>query len=354
MPSKTYKRRLRFQQRLHRKRVKKRLKRIKKGRPHQTNLQSYDRGKKRLAHNLRKRKYTLITAPQTFSFQRSPEEAGKFFIKLESAAEKQSPIRIDLSQVELITIDTLLYLLAILDRYEARRVDHHVEGNVPKHQEAYKSFQESGFINYVSRQTPSNNNPAVQQIIAGDTVDQEIAKQLCNLVMNSFGWSRQQTRFLFEIIIEMMTNTIQHAYAKKHGKKPNKTTKHKKKEPTKWYLYAEYNPKDACVSFCFLDTGQGIPKTLRRTTQERINTIFAIKPKDSQLIMSALKGDFRTQTGLSYRGKGLPRIYSFSENHSISNLLVLSNQGLVSGGNATNIQTSVKGTLYTWRVVKSG
>lgn len=105
-----------------------------------------------------------------------------------------------------------------------------------------------------------------------------------------------------------------------------------------------------------MDTGLGIPKTIRKNWAEKMTELLKklplMKSKDSTLLRSVLNGDFRTQTKEKYRGKGIPEIQSYSTNKYITNLTIVSNTGYVSIDNNKEIEfkAPLYGTLFSWRM----
>ena len=135
-----------------------------------------------------------------------------------------------------------------------------------------------------------------------------------------------------------MTNTTQHAYNTRFN------------SLNSWYLYAE-SLQDK-VRFVFLDTGLGIPTTVKKNFFEKILPLS----KDCELIKSALKGDYRTQTKQKNRGKGLPQI---SECFSLG---ILENVSIYSGCGCCKLtdkngdydlieyKNKIFGTLFSWEI----
>lgn len=140
-----------------------------------------------------------------------------------------------------------------------------------------------------------------------------------------------------------MLNTCQHAY--------NEGLK----QTNSWYLYVENDGKK--IKFTFLDTGQGIPSTVKKKFWERI-----LKKSDSEIISSALNGDFRTNTGYKYRGKGLPKIKDCVADHNLDNFFVVSNKAICElkyiNDNLEiekkDLKNAFSGTIYYWELEIKG
>ena len=137
-----------------------------------------------------------------------------------------------------------------------------------------------------------------------------------------------------------MANTKNHAY--------NITRKDQK-----WWLISCYDEDSKKVNFTFMDNGDGIPFTLRKNIIERFFDPLIKKQNDGKLILSALKGEFRTRTKKHYRGTGLPKIFSYSKEKQIENLIIISNKGYVDCDSEQSKELSRKffGTLLSWDFV---
>ena len=122
-------------------------------------------------------------------------------------------------------------------------------------------------------------------------------------------------RFLYVMMIELMSNTKKHAY-----------DVYETILDPHWYCFAEFD-KDDTIAFTFMDTGEGIPSTVQKNFPEKID-LLGIK-SDDKYVISALDGDFRTATKESFRGKGLPKLRSFCSEGKIHNMRIVTNKANV-------------------------
>lgn len=127
----------------------------------------------------------------------------------------------------------------------------------------------------------------------------------------------------------------------------------------KWYLAAHHNNTDGTVTFSFLDGGQGIPRTINTKFREKLKSLLGsrfsnapegLRIEDRELVLSALRGEFRTRTQKVYRGKGLPRISSYASDGTIANLVIVSNHAFldVGAGKDSELESQFRGTLFSW------
>ena len=287
--------------------------------------------------------------PEVFSIVENAEETLAFFndvileIKEKHYKEKFS---FDLKNVKRITIDAVMYLLAIMENIHSSKLNQTFSGNHPDDLNVRNVLIESGFYKYVNSNIPMELGKTSHkiQICEGSTVDARLVKSICDFVNQSCGTVKQFTHKLYEILIEIMTNTVQHAYsADEIWEKHN------------WYVFTE--DKEDCIQFTFLDIGEGIPKTIYKNFIEKI--IPSLFVNDADYIVSALNGKFRSQTGLESRGNGLPTVKEYGERPEVVEMHVISGKGIcIFDTNGKSIikkgtQKELDGTLFYWKIKKS-
>lgn len=283
-----------------------------------------------------------LEAPICFSFIQNTKETTDFFDKMIKDIEKNNfkNFFIDISKIEILTTDALMYLLAILKNIKGN-FHGTFAGNTPNNEKVKRQFIESGFYRHVQHRkdiklySTSDNI----KISNGHLCDTNIAKQISDFVAKKASVSITKCQFLYIMIIELMSNTHKHAYNNNNSLFPQ------------WYCYVEYIYNDI-IRFTFMDTGAGIPSTVRKNFMERID-LLKIRGED-RYVISALNGEFRTSTGHAYRGKGLPKIREFCTYEKIHNLRIITNGADVSvmpdGYSSKIINTPLQGTLYHWEI----
>ncbi|MEL7657006.1 MAG: ATP-binding protein, partial [Bacillota bacterium] len=182
------------------------------------------------------------------------------------------------------------------------------------------------------------------QISSGKDANGALTGEICNFVHQVSGKGVNDTKRLYSMIMELMTNTKQHAYLDKGGIMGGN-----------WYIFAE-GLENSSVRFVFLDTGIGIPATINKKFSEKIKDlmrIFGAPFDESKYISSALRGEFRSETRQQNRGKGLPGIYEDSCSGLISGLVIISGSGECRilpdcTIEENQLETNFNGTLYIW------
>lgn len=293
------------------------------------------------------RKFYTCVAPKNFSIIDNAVECIDFFDDIIKKIDEHSfkaQFFIDTSNVEHVTVDAIMYLIALLNDVRtkiSKALSYRFKGNYPKSLDARRIFIESGFTEYVN----SNGSTILPtsskiRILNGKTNDPTTVKEVCCFVQTHCNLNRIETMPLYNTLTELMLNTHHHAY---NNDQYSKTA-------CKWYLYAEKT--DKYVRFSFLDTGEGIPNTVYKKFFEKLQ----FYKKDSDFIVSALNGDFRTQTRQNNRGKGLPQIKDCCSTGLLRDAYIFSGKGLCKINNEsfeftqTDYKNALLGTLFSWNI----
>ena len=300
----------------------------------------------------RSRSVIFLRAPMHFSLVNNKEETLEYFNHALSAIENCTPrqeVFFDLKAVSLITPDAIMYLIALVNNCKRCRTTQTIcRGNLPDNPNARSYIEKSGFYSFVStqRMLPPPNMISAIQISSGCEVDPEFIGNICSFVSSKSALpERLHTKGLYQIITELMTNTIQHAYTDSTGIMDNR-----------WYIYVE--DMEDRIQFVFLDTGVGIPNKIKKNFWEKVAQFVGNSANDAKLISSALKGVYRSETGEKHRGKGLPNIYEASKTDRISCLNILSGFGQCTVDDTcfiveSNLSISFSGTLFCWQFDKN-
>ena len=306
--------------------------------------------KKRIVnkYNYAQKEHKLIVdVPEKFSIINYPDETLAFFNKVYAdikTLKPKSELFFNLANVTFVSVDAVMYLIALIKNTNLLRImSINCSGNVPQDTEARQIIETCGFYNYVSPQYTVNkiSNGNIS-IASGTNADPKLIGEICDFVHNNSSMSRVDTKSVFTLIVELMTNTRQHAYNNIKGVK------------NKWYIYVESNEEK--IRFVFLDTGEGIPNTIRINFYEKLLTL--VDNNDAYFIASALRGKFRTETLEEHRGKGFPEIYDKAIEDSISMFSIVSCNGrcdIKRDGNIDEIKLNyrLRGTLFYWELLKN-
>lgn len=255
--------------------------------------------------------------PQSFSLIDNTQETIGCFNRIINVIEKKKfgqKFFLDASEVKFVTIEALIYMIAVVYNIKANRMwKYSFEGNLPREKEANEVFKKSGYLNYFRmKQLKMPDSSDCVQIVSGTIMEPNVARNICDFVIDKLQIRRsnRKIKILYRILVELMTNTAKHAYQNRSKTMVNS-----------WYLYAIHEGEK--VRFSFVDTGEGIPSTIKKKILELVNP----KMEDSKFIEAAFVEEGRSETGLSHRGKGLRQLYKDVQEYEIDDFFVLSGAG---------------------------
>lgn len=293
----------------------------------------------------------VVEAPAVLNLFDETETTLAFFSDVVNKISKcgyEGCLSFNLSAVESISPDAIMYLIAIISnskRIRSFRIQ--CKGNVPNNNSAKQMFYDTGFFDFVnSKGKNPERKSEFMTIRTGRKSEPTIATEFCDFVNHRNGKNAKNTKKLFPMLIELMTNTVQHAYGSNlYGDA---------KMLANWYIFAQ--DVGNSIRFIFLDTGLGIPRTVGKRLFETFKDVFSSKT-DAVYLKSALTGKvLRSETGLPYRGNGLPEIYRTCCTGKIKELSIISGRAICSVSGTTaetrTIASPLEGTLFSWNVTK--
>ena len=282
-----------------------------------------------------------IAVPNNFSVINNPNQMLEFFEDINYHAKKRRNIFLEMSEIQDMTSDAILYMLSMFDYHKSVHRFSSISGSYPKNISCRNLLVESGFLDYVEPKYRINRiSPDILSVKSNSNVQGDIASKVISFALNKLNQNKDsKSRGIYATLIECMANTIHHAYGENNPY-------------TKWWLMALYS--DNKVNFTFYDSGMGIPKTLKKNFTEKFFSSMFNQKNDYELIISALNGEFRTRTRDKWRGRGLPKINSFYKQGYINKLTLVSNYGYVNYGEDSfyNMDEKFRGTLFSWDFVK--
>ncbi|WP_417327034.1 hypothetical protein [Halarcobacter sp.] len=293
-------------------------------------------------------KRKTIKSPENFSIIDNTNEVMDFFNDSKHVIEDlKKNINQDFKKISAVTPDAILYMMSYIDDMKNREVSFSINGNFPNDKQCRKLFQESGFLLHLKSELEylDKIETDILTIRVGTKTEPKVAQDVVKYVRKWLSIDRLETKPIYKILIECMTNTKNHAF------KDIKEDEHNNENDNfKWYLMAYHNNGE--VHFVFLDNGHGIARTIRRNWKD----IFTGKKyNDSKLVLSALEGDIlRSQTGEAKRGKGLPYIYTNAKEEHIKELIIITNKGYINCKNDKTklLEEKFLGTLISWKIRK--
>ena len=287
----------------------------------------------------------LLKAPRVLKLFDAPSDTLDYCYRLEThIVTPNTRVFLDLSGVLEFTTDALLLLRAILGSpSRGRRTE--VRGNLPSDPVVAAEFKESGFFTGIAH--PPANLPNAKGLMLNkshDRVYASIAAELVDFARAHSSMSCECAKACWQSLVELMTNTHNHAATKRgtHRRPHNSSHGHK------WF--ASVYCRDHVAYFNFIDLGVGILNSAPVK-----NFLQALRSSMSahgqiRLLTDAFCGRVGSATGRPGRGLGLPKIRGQAKEHLLPHLEVLTSNivGCVGDLNFRSVDGSLHGTAFRW------
>ncbi len=288
-----------------------------------------------------------VKIPSSFSIKDNPDETIRFFNKTIDTIMRGTESRkmfFDFEFVEYMTIDALMYLIAIVIniRISLCRV-REFSGNTPRHPVVRKLFNSSGFIDIVTKRRSFIEANDAKHIVLSDKGEPQKTQDICEHIISESSLQRRNLLFLGEMLGELEGNVVEHAY--------NESTY--ERFHRKWFVYLD-DAGEGLFKFTFLDTGVGIWNTMQKRSGDRLRSLFG---NQVDAIADALNGGERTRTLRPYRGKGLPSIKEHAVSGRVVNLSLITNKAYcyydeneIDQLGKKTITSPLHGTIFYWEI----
>lgn len=314
--------------------------------------------KLRRKHRLENRKKGLIAyrrweskeyleqeVPNNFSFIDNTNEVLGYFMKCKLLLHNKEKIQCDLSHITALSSDAIALLAACANDETFLGKKGRIRGNAPTNPELLKLFIESGFYNHVKSMKilksahKSDSNFFHQE--SNYQVQSDIAKKACILGTNHVFGSDKPFPDLYEMLIEAMSNTNNHA-------SNNLGT-----NQFKWWLYT-YNAPNGHTMYTFIDLGVGIFDSIPVQTFKKIMKFVGLK-HNKDLVQDLLDGKIKSREKIdnNIRGKGIPQIAANSSSQYFSRAYIISNDVKINLKDKTAevLEYNFSGTMLFWELI---
>lgn len=289
---------------------------------------------------IKKPKPKELWAPQRLSLQFGySEEVLRFITNLKKFGNKFYHIHLRLDKVTEIGEGAIAMLLSVINELTLKNI--YITGTSPANQFAKNTLEKSGFFRYMRGNiSPENLNTKNIIIRTGDinTSQNELSPEMPKAMETIWGVKGRCTE-LFGTIGEMLRNTCDHAFTNGHK--------------IVWHLGVSHLESQNTVKFSFVDNGIGIIKNYNsRSHWSKVRAFFS---DNAVVLENAYKKGIESQTGLPWRGEGLPTIYQLYNDKIITNLVVITNNVYLDFDRNIfqEIKVSFSGTYYFWKVDKT-
>lgn len=297
--------------------------------------------------------YTIISAPNNFSFIKNPEETIIFINSLEKCYLKKERVYVDIEKIDYLDYSAVTVLVSVMFSFKARNIK--FNGNLPKNFEPAKMLIDSEFFKFLGKtQTEKMEYTIGKENQIFTRANKEVNSELGLVVMEEATmtiWNEKRTcKGLQRTLLELMQNTNNHASVNQKGEKH-------------WWLSVNHDKKNKKVSFIFVDYGVGIFESLKNKPEDNKWYGWFEKLKDkltvggnNEILKMLLEGEMHmTVTGKHFRGKGLPGIKQVLDREQISNLSIISNNvnANMKNNKYLKLKNQFSGTFVAWELNES-
>jgi hypothetical protein len=292
------------------------------------------------------------TAPSNFSLIDNTDEVVAYINNCKKLLHEKEKVTIDIANIQTLTSDAIALLVACADDPHFRGKYGELSGNAPKDIKLLTLFMESGFYKFVRAhrfmKTAQKERDNLLHKESNFKVQPDIAREAClhgtqHLFNNKEPINKELISCLYEMIIEAMSNTNNHANKDKEG-------------GTKWWLYA-YNDPEGKTCYSFVDLGVGIFESLPVKIYKKIAMKFGFS-HNADLVNDLLEGKIKSskREDNNIRGKGIPQIANNSQKDIFKRAFIISNDVKIDlkSRRTEKLSNDFHGTLLYWELTKQG
>lgn len=273
----------------------------------------------------------VIKIPQIFSISEDVDAVLTIIYKTKKLIENRRFRRFDfdLSKVMIIDDGAATILLALC--YDINNVNKKVMVKWPDDPDSRKYIDQIGFRKFFQGHVPNRDSLNETLKKGRSTILQRDTVPIIHKAMKTVFGEDKKNQSLQGMLIELMTNSVNHAYLNNLREKT-------------WYLSTRHDTQNNKVEFCFVDNGDGITNTIHVRWGGRLTM------SSEEILIRAFDGEFRSRTREKNRGRGLIVIKKNFKKMTVSKLKVITNNVLLDfeTGVATKLRTPFSGTFYSW------
>ena len=290
--------------------------------------------------------YENYDAPKKFNFIDNTDEVLDYLERCRKGFENKEKIAFNIKEIEELTPDAINLLVANINNPKFTNSGSFI-GNAPKDPKLQKLFTASGFYNFVSSSSLIKKDQDLENNLLHKETDYKvmptIAKGICIKGLKHVMNEVKPFEPLYEIIIEAMQNTNNHASANSADK-------------TKWWTYVYNDPKTGNSIYSFLDLGVGIfdsivVKTYLEKQAQKIGIGHNVN-----YVKDLLAGEIqsRVEEDNEIRGKGIPQIVNNAQLDCFKRFYIISNNVKIDVKQKIGIKlnNNFKGTFLYWELQK--
>lgn len=284
-----------------------------------------------------------VIAPSNFSLINNTADVLKYFSDAFNLLKNKNNVLLDIGDIDVLSPESLLLLVASVNDKNFLH-NYRVVGNEPKKKDLNKLFTESGFYEYVNangRFRKSEDSNLHKEV--SNTPDPKIVLDFSLIGLRNVFENEKPYHPLYEILMECMTNTSNHADPEREG-------------AVKCWLYAYNNTEKHTTNYVLLDLGVGIFGSFKFKyyIKKIAKNIF---PSNVDYVDDLLSGNIGStvKKDNEIRGRGLPIIVKYAkEERNLEDFYIIANDVKINlkTGERVSLPYSLMGTMLCWKLIK--
>jgi hypothetical protein len=249
-------------------------------------------------------------------------------------------VQFDLAAIQQMTPDAIALLVAnVNSKVFTRGVP--VGGNSPEDNVASAMFDQSGFYDHVDshRLRTRERKQLLVHRVTFNKVENLEAKSAGRFASDHVFGDGRRIRPLYEVLIECMANTNNHASTSQPGMYD-------------WWLFAYNDPAARRTVLTFLDLGVGVFESLPMRAFWRDPLRSVGLTGNLGVVPKLLAGEISSRTGRAERGKGIPRINEHAIGGTFSRFVMIANDIYADLRNSSfrYLKENLHGTLFSFEL----
>lgn len=309
---------------------------------------NYIKNKRRKKTEAKKKRRSLtskpkkVLLPEIFSLHSDLNGVIQFFKSINNLYKLSiNSVFFDFTEVRNISNGALTVLLSQIGWLKDKGIES--SGNYPRDKEAREFLINSGFLNFFKTIGTRSFEKNVNTIVARGQfhTDSALTAKIIRDANKTVWGFRDRNLKVQGMLIELMANTVNHAY-------------YNRKYQKGWYFSVNHISEEGKVKFCFVDNGSGILNTIHLKFSDKLSSLLGINSA-GDILQKAFDGEFGSRTKLSNRGRGLKAIKKAYDLGYIKCLKVLTNNVFFDFdlNESKEIDEDFNGTFYFWEIDKT-
>lgn len=285
-----------------------------------------------------KRKFSIATVPEIFSFGNNTEVLLEFINKTYKSYKdfKNGHLFFNMSNVTEFDMPAICLLLSLLNKLSWKQISY--SGNGPENLSAREFFVRSGFLSMMTSRGFRLKPPKIPNqlyMIGQNDLKPQVIGESIKKAMKVIVGDYVHFKPLYSIMVEICTNSVEHA---------NDAVDEKN-----WLVSISY--EEGKANFILVDSGQGILKTLHKKAFDLFTDLISFKGQ-ADVLKGVFDKKYQSKTREVNRHKGMPRVKQAYTSGYIGELEVLTNNVYYKfdQDEALSLNNEYRGTLFKWCV----